>query len=161
MLIREMEAKDNLVVKEIIQASLTSFGLNIPGTAYFDPQLGDLYGYYHDIPAANYWVAELDGQVVGGCGIGPYNEAEGICELQKIYILPETQGTGLGRQLAEKALSFAGEHYTCCYLETVAKMESANRLYQRLGFEQLPEPLPGSEHGAMDRFYLKQLGGLS
>ena len=35
------------IVKEIIQRSLELHDLDIPGSAYFDPQLGYLYEYYN------------------------------------------------------------------------------------------------------------------
>lgn len=74
MVIREMTKEDNAKVKEIIQDSLKSLGLAIPGTAYFDPQLNDLHQYYNNLKHANYWVVEMEGEVVGG--IGPLSGSE-------------------------------------------------------------------------------------
>lgn len=82
MIIREMKQEDNAKVKEIIQDSLESLGLAIPGSAYYDPQLNDLHQYYANLNHANYWVAEIDGEIVGGVGIAPFNEHDNICELQ-------------------------------------------------------------------------------
>jgi putative acetyltransferase len=55
------------------------------------------------------------------------------------------------------ALDFAKEHYTHCYLETLKKLETANLLYTKLGFHQLEGALDGSEHNAMDGWYIKKL----
>lgn len=44
--IREIEEKDNHTMEQIIKRSLESFNLNIPGTAYFDPQLSSLAQFY-------------------------------------------------------------------------------------------------------------------
>ncbi|MDF2938358.1 MAG: N-acetyltransferase [Paenibacillaceae bacterium] len=158
MLIREIEEKDNQTVERIIKCSLESFHLNIPGTAYFDPQLSNLAQFYKDTPNAKYWVA-VNGQdeAVGGIGIAPYGQKAGICELQKLYIKPEAQGLGLSRELMKAALGFAKEHYTHCYLETLLKLEAANSLYLKLGFQLLDQALAGSEHNAMDAWYLKEL----
>lgn len=158
MKIREIEEKDNYMMEQIIKRSLESFNLDIPGTAYFDPQLSSLAQYYKEIPNAKYWVAVSEHEeVVGGVGISPFGKKEGICELQKLYIKPEAQGKGLSKELMKVALDFAKKHYTYCYLETLEKLHVANRLYDRLGFEQLEKGLDDSEHGAMDRWYIKRL----
>lgn len=158
MNIREIKEKDNPAIEQIIKRSLESFGLDIPGTAYFDPQLSSLSDYYHKLPNAKYWVVvDEQEEVVGGVGIAPFGKHDGVCELQKLYIKPEAQGLGLSKQLMETALCFAKKHYAHCYLETMEKLRVANRLYERLGFRKLEQPLDGSEHGTMDRWYLKEL----
>ncbi len=156
--IRTLKEKDNLSVEKMIKESLESFGLNIPGTAYTDPQLGQLTRYYANESQANYWVAvDVDDVVQGGIGIGPFMDEKGICELQKLYIRPEAQGKGLSKELMEVALKFAAEHYIKCYLETSTKLQVANTLYKKFGFQQLEAPLAGSEHNAMDAWYIKEL----
>lgn len=158
MEIREIEEKDNSTIEQIIKKSLESFELNIPGTAYFDPQLGRLTQFYKQQTHAKYWVAvnEKD-QVVGGVGIAPFAKNEGVCELQKLYITPDAQGIGLSRKLMKVALEFASEHYSHCYLETVNKLKVSNHLYSKLGFQLLEKPIDGSDHGAMDAWYSKEL----
>ncbi|MCG1022749.1 GNAT family N-acetyltransferase [Sutcliffiella horikoshii] len=157
MIIREMKKEDNAIVKEIIQNSLESLGLAKPGTAYFDPQLNDLHDYYSNLDHAKYWVVEVREEVVGGIGIAPFNKDEKICELQKLYVRTNVQGLGIGKKLMETALSFASQHYDKCYLETTKELKTACVLYDKFGFTLLQEPLPGSEHSAMDAWYLKQL----
>ncbi|MGD7001656.1 GNAT family N-acetyltransferase [Corynebacterium halotolerans] len=157
MIIREMKKEDNARVEAIIKESLKSHGLAIPGSAYFDPQLGELRQYYNRFNHANYWVAEVEGEVVGGVGIAPYGESGTVCELQKLYLIPEAQGVGLSRKLMDEALSFASRHYEQCYLETMHELEAACILYEKYDFTLLPEPLPGSDHSAMDAWYLKDL----
>ncbi|MBG9692513.1 GNAT family N-acetyltransferase [Lysinibacillus sp. VIII_CA] len=157
MIIQEIKKEDNAKVKEIIQDSLESLGLAVPGSAYFDPQLNDLYQYYNNLKHANYWVVELDGEVVGGIGIAPFSEQDKVCELQKLYLSPKVQGLGLSKKLMETALSFASKHYEKCYLETMHELKTACILYEKFGFTLLQEPLPGSEHSAMDAWYLKDL----
>ncbi|WP_087973477.1 GNAT family N-acetyltransferase [Oceanobacillus rekensis] len=157
MIIREIKKQDNKMVKELIQRSLKSLGLAIPGSAYFDPQLNDLYQYYNNLKHANYWVVEMEGEVIGGIGIAPFHEHEKVCELQKLYLSPKTQGLGFGKKLMETALSFASTHYEKCYLETMHELETACILYEKFGFILLHEPLPGSDHSAMDAWYMKEL----
>lgn len=157
MIIREIKKEDNAKVKEIIQDSLKSLGLAIPGTAYFDPQLNDLHQYYNNLKHAKYWVVEMEGEVVGGIGIAPFNEHDKVCELQKLYLNTKTQGLGFGKKLMETALSFASKHYAKCYLETKHELKNACILYKKFGFTLLHEPLSGSDHSAMDAWYIKDL----
>ena len=158
MRIRSIEEKDNKTIEQIIKRSLESFELDIPGTAYYDPQLGSLAQFYREQPNARYWVVvDEEGEVLGGVGIAPFGQKTEICELQKLYITPEAQGLGLSKKLMQAAFDFAKEHYTYCYLETMRKLEVANLLYTKLGFRQLEKPLDGSEHGTMDAWYIKEL----
>jgi putative acetyltransferase len=158
MQIREIEEKDNKAIEQIIKRSLEYFNLDIPGTAYFDPQLSNLAQFYREQQHAKYWVAlnEKD-DVVGGVGIAQFGQMKGICELQKLYIKPDAQGRGLSKELMKVALDFAKEHYTHCYLETLNKLEVANFLYIKPGFQLLEKPLDGSDHSAMDAWYIKEL----
>ncbi|MFT8322781.1 MAG: GNAT family N-acetyltransferase [Bacillus sp. (in: firmicutes)] len=157
MIIREIKKDDNEKVKEIIQDSLKSLGLAIPGTAYFDPQLNDLHQYYANLNNANYWVVEMKGEIVGGIGIAPFNEPDNICELQKLYLIPKAQGLGISKKLMETALSFASKHFTKCYLETQHELKAACILYEKFGFKLLQKPLSGSDHSAMNAWYIKEL----
>jgi putative acetyltransferase len=158
MQIREIEERDNKMMEQIIKQSLESYNLDIPGTAYFDPQLSNLAAFYKQQPNAMYWVAVNEGnEVAGGVGIAPFGKNQEICELQKLYVKPEAQGKGVAKKLLETALDFAKEYYTSCYLETVDILETANRLYTRYGFQKLGKPLEGSEHSAMNAWYLKKL----
>lgn len=157
MMIREIKKEDNEKIKTIIQNSLESLNLVIEGTAYFDPQLSNLYHYYINLTNAKYWVVEINGTVVGGVGIAPFNEKEDICELQKLYLAPEAQGLGISKKLMETALFFASKYYKKCYLETTHDLKAACTLYEKFGFKLLNSPITGSEHTAMDTWYLKVL----
>ena len=156
--IREIEERDNKMIEQIIKSSLESFNLDIPGTAYFDPQLENLAGFYRQLKKAKYWVAaDEENEVAGGVGIAPFGEGTDICELQKLYVKPEFQGRGLAKELMKTALNFAKKHYTYCYLETMEKLETANRLYTQFDFQPQETPLEGSEHNTMDAWYIKKL----
>lgn len=157
MNIRELNEADNAEMEHIIKQSLESVGLDIPGTAYFDPELGNLSNYYAGEKHARYWVLEDEQRTVtGGVGIAPFGNHAGVCELQKLYIKPEAQGQGNSKELMRKALDFAAQHYDYCYLETSTKLRTANKLYVKFGFHAMERPLDGSSHGTMDAWYLKQ-----
>ena len=95
--IRLIEPKDNAAVEGVIRSCLIEFGANHEGTAWADPDLGRFSEIY-STPGNRYWVAEDEtGKIVGGTGIGRLTDA--VCELQKMYCLPQARGTGLGGQL--------------------------------------------------------------
>lgn len=130
--IRPIEAKDNAAVEGVIRACLIEFGANHEGTAWADPDLGRFSEIYCT-PGNRYWVAEDEsGRIVGGTGIGRLTDT--VCELQKMYCLPQARGTGLGAQLMAVALDHARNFYSQCYLETLDNMNAAQRFYAKHGF---------------------------
>lgn len=146
---------DKEQVKDLVQKSLKSLGLDKPGTAYYDPELDDLYSFYQKQKNGQYWVIEKEDKIVGGVGIAPFIGE--VCELQKLYIDQDYQGSGLSRKLMDQALSYASEYYEACYLETHSDLKAACFLYDKYEFELLEQPLEGSTHSAMDRWYLKKV----
>lgn len=160
ILIRPIEAKDNQAVQKIVQDSLAKVGLDIPGTAYFDPELGTLFEHYQQEPKGEYWVVEDTKikEVVGGIGIGTFGNYKKVAEIQKYYLIEEYQNQGIGRLLFEEAFAFCKEmDYDSIYLETMDKLFKANRVYEHYGFELMDAPLNGSEHGLMNRWYMKNI----
>ena len=155
--IRRIEPRDNAAVEAIIRSCLIEFGGNREGTAWMDPGLGRFSEVYRGEGRA-YWVAEDEtGRVVGGAGIGELAGVSGVCELQKMYCLPEARGTGAARQLMEAALAFARTRYEKCYLETFGNMEAAHGFDERHGFHRSDAPLGQTGHCGCDVMYLKAL----
>lgn len=156
--IRPIEAQDNKAIHKIIQTILEKHELDVPGTAYFDPQLGNLYEFYEGLKNKAYWVLTKNDQVIGGVGIGPFGEYQEIAELQKYYIKETEQGKGYGTLLYKTALEFVEkQQYTHLYLETINRLGAANNIYKHLGFQELEKPLEGSEHGLMNRWFIKAI----
>lgn len=157
MTIREIEAKDNAAVENVIRSCLIEYGANHAGTAWADPDLCRFSEIYNT-PGNKYWVAEDEnGNVVGGVGIGRLPGLADICELQKMYCLPSARGTGIAYELMEIALNYARQYYKQCYLETLPNMTRAQRFYEKHGFVKLPAPITQTGHYACDRVYLKDL----
>src|ERR1700742_4577200 len=52
---------------------------------------------------AAYFVAVIDGRGVGGAGIAPWaGEAGSTCELQRMYVHPDSRGQGVGFALLQQ-----------------------------------------------------------
>lgn len=125
----------------MIRSCLIEFGADHEGTAWADPDLGRFSEIYNT-EGTKYWVAcRSDGTVVGGAGIGKLDGAENICELQKMYCIPEARGTGISHKLMENALEYAKNHYSGCYLETLENMTAARKFYEKYGFRRVFEPI--------------------
>jgi putative acetyltransferase len=155
IIIREIEEKDNQAVGELVQKVLMEMGAPKIGTAYSDPYLFNLSDVYSD-PKTIYYVIEIDGKITGGAGIGTLEND--ICELQKMYFLPECRGLGLGTKLMELCIEKAKEFgYSKCYLETMHYMESAQKLYKKVGFENIDAPIGNTGHTSCPVWMIKKL----
>lgn len=156
MIIREIEERDNEKVEKLIRTCLIEFGADKPGCAWTDPDLGRFFQVYQR-EKSKYYVVEKNGEIVAGCGIGPLNGAEGVCELQKMYAYKEVRGSGIAQKLLQLSLEFARDYYEKCYLETFSNMVAANKFYKKSGFKKLDKPLIETEHYACDVWYIKNL----
>ena len=158
MIIRPIEKRDNEEIAQVIRNVLVE--LNVPkvGTAYADPILDTLYEVYQQ-PRSIYYVVEKEGKVVGGCGVAPLENADAsVCELQKMYFAPEIRGTGFAEKIIEKCLEFAKtQGFEICYLETLSFMTTAQKLYKRIGFENIDGPMGNTGHNSCEVWMTKKL----
>ena len=147
MLIRPIQPADNAAIATVIRTVLEEFEVPKVGTAFADPQLDVMFQTYSH-PQSRYWVVLENGQIVGGAGISKLeNSEDNICELQKMYFLKEARGHGNGEQMIRLCLAKAKElGYESCYLETMPNMIGAQKLYKKLGFEYLCNPLGNTGH---------------
>lgn len=156
---RRINSADDEAIASIIRANLEKLHLNIPGTAYFDPELDHLSTYYNaDSKKRAYFIAldETD-QVMGGVGIAEFEYIPDCAEIQKLYLNAFAKGKGYGKELMQIAEAWAREAgYGQLYLETHSNLTAAMKLYEKLGFNQIEKP-DAVLHGAMDHFYLKKL----
>ena len=150
-IIRAASATDDAAIAQVIRDVSAEYGLTADkGYSVADPTLDCLSQIYSQA-GAQYWVVEYEGRVVGGAGIAPLANNAGICELQKMYFMPEIRGKGLAKRLALLALDFARQTgYQSCYLETTAILKEALKLYEHLGFYPLIAPLGNTGHDACE-----------
>ncbi len=157
-LIRPITIADNAAVAQIIRAVMPEFGADGPGFAIHDAEVDHIAEAY-SLTGCAYFVVTLDDRVLGGGGVAPLGGGDaGICELRKMYFLPELRGHGAGAALIELCLEAARAlGYRACYLETLTGMDAAQALYERSGFRRIPAALGNTGHFSCDRFYLRDL----
>lgn len=156
--IRLIQPNDNKIIASIIKSVLTELNYNLKGTAFYDKETDNMFEAYQSKRSV-YYVAILNNEIIGGCGINQLNnENSTICELQKMYLLPSTRGKGIGQQLISKCIDFAKKtNYKICYLETFPKMLAAIHLYEKNGFYHLKNALGDTCHYACNIWMQKDL----
>lgn len=157
IVVRKIEEKDNQAIAGIIRTVMPEFGASGQGFAIHDSEVDNMFAAYTR-PRCAYVVCEVDGKIVGGGGIAPLEGGDAeVCELKKMYFLPEGRGKGLGQRVLTQCLGEAQKHFRQCYLETFNTMSLAMKLYERNGFTRIPGPMGNTGHFACDIFYVKAL----
>jgi putative acetyltransferase len=156
--IRPIEPGDDAAMAAIIRIVMPEFGAGGKGFAISDPEVDWMHRAY-SAPRHAYFVLERDGVVIGGAGVAPLTGADGdVCELRKMYFLPQARGSGAGQAMMARCLEAARAlWFRRCYLETLHGMDAAMKLYERTGFQPLDAPMGDTGHGGCNRFYLLSL----
>ncbi len=82
-------------------------------------------------------LAKIDAQPVAACGVK--NFKPGISELKRLYARPEGRGHNLGERLTVAAMEESRRRgYQDMYLDTDPGLTHANRIYEKLGFTDIP-----------------------
>lgn len=157
--IKSITPAEDVAMARVVRANLAAYGLDIPGTAYFDSELEHLSAFYDAEPAkrAYYVAVDADGTVLGGAGFAEFEGLPQTAELQKLYLADAAKSKGLGKrltQLVEEGARACG--YRQLYLETHTNLQAAIGLYEHLGFKQIDKPATVG-HGTMNRFYVLEL----
>jgi len=155
---RTIEERDNKAVAELIRNVFREFKIDRPGTVYFDPTTDDLHSLFRE-PKSEYWIAENNGVIIGGCGVYPTpGLPDGCAELVKLYLSGSLRGKGIGWKLMEKTFNSAKEFgYKQLYIESLPELSRAISLYERTGFKNIPGPLGNSGHFGCNIWMVKEL----
>jgi putative acetyltransferase len=158
IIFRHIEKKDNKEIEELIRTVFREFNIHRPGTVYFDPTTDNLYKLFRT-PGSEYWIAEEDKIIIGGCGVYPTpGLPEGCAELVKFYLSALQRGKGIGWKLMEKSFESAKRNgYRQLYLESLPELSRAISLYEKAGFKFIPGPLGKSGHFGCNIWMLKEL----
>jgi putative acetyltransferase len=157
-MIRKIAVEDNHAMSDIIRTVMPAFGAGGKGFAIHDAEVDNLHAAYTRIRSA-YFVCEIGGKILGGGGVAQLDGADkNICELKKMYFLPDGRGKGLGQRVLTACLTAAAEAgFEFCYIETFNTMKAAMKLYEKNAFEKITGSLGNTGHFACDTFYLRKL----
>ena len=158
MVIRQVEKQDEPHLAALIRTVFEEHKAPREGTVYSDPTTDHLFDLFQTDRAV-LWVAEVNGEIVGSCGIYP---TEGLpkdtAELVKFYILARARGLGIGKQLMEQSIASAREFgYQDIYLESMPEFGKAVSMYQKLGFHSLDSAMGNSGHTSCTIWMMKSL----
>lgn len=177
MIVRPIQSADNSAVAHVIRTVMPEFNCVGEGFSINDPEVENMADAYGEAGSA-FFVIEVVGtsassaagagagakkslraKIVGCGGYAPLSGADGsVCELRKMYILPEGRGLGGGRKVMDACLEGArAAGYTQMYLETVAGMTTAAAVYQKYGFEYLDGPMGNTGHSGCDKYMIRNL----
>jgi DNA-binding MarR family transcriptional regulator/GNAT superfamily N-acetyltransferase len=88
----------------------------------------------HDPQRERCWIAEMDGENVGGIMLVKDDEP-GVARIRLLLVDPRARGLGLGRRLVEECVSFARKAgYRRITLWTHSVLAAARHVYEKAGF---------------------------
>ncbi len=156
--IRAIEKNDNAILANIIRNVLIEHKANKLGTAFYDESTDHLYEYFLESNHP-YFVAEYNGEVVGGVGIYPTKGLPAdTCELVKMYLIAPVRGKGIASELIEKSIKVAKEKgYKKIYLESMEELSTALKIYEKKGWRYLCSPIGDTGHNGCGLWMLKDL----
>ncbi len=115
-----------------IETSTASWRYNVMDMAYFEDWISK-----HKRPERAFWVAELDGQIVGYSCLSDFRSAEGYwpCAEDSVYVRPEFSGTGIGKQLMKLIIDDAKKAGLQAIIAAIdAENKSSISFHERFGF---------------------------
>jgi putative acetyltransferase len=158
MLIRKILKEDNPVVAKMIRQVFIEHNAPQKGTVYSDPTTDHLFTLFQKEKSV-LWVAEVNENIVGCCGVYPTDGLPEKCvELVKFYLNAKYRGKGIGKHLMEKSIQSAKDFgYTSVYIESLPEFAKAINMYKKQGFVTLDHPLGASGHTSCNIWMLKPI----
>lgn len=124
-------------VRALFEAYADWLGLDLMYNG-FAGELAGLPGKYAPPRGELLLARDAQGSAVGCVGLRPL-DAEGCCEMKRLYVAPEARGHGLGRALVSAVISEATRiGYRELMLDSLPKLAQATALYERMGFRPIP-----------------------
>jgi GNAT superfamily N-acetyltransferase len=125
----------SLVAQQLIADALAELGERYGGSGDDTP----VDPREFDPPAGAFVVAYLDDEAVGCAGWRRHGDSGATAELKRMYTAPAARGRGVGRAVLAAVERSAREHgRTELILECGDRQPEAVSLYQRLGYERIP-----------------------
>lgn len=151
-LIRDWHPCDRENVSQLIALILDEYGLS------FEPDEADLdvikvEQYYQNV-GGQFWVVELNNEIVGTAGYYPISRGFRAVEIRKMYLIPSVRGQGLGTYLLQNLEEeIRTQGYQQIWIETATCLTEAVKLYEKYNYQ----PSDGVETPRCDRVYVKYL----
>ncbi len=121
---------DTAAVKDIFRAFINFLPIDLGFQGIEAEMAGFPSGYVFML------LAKQDGKAVGAVALKEHDSD--TCEMKRLFVLPEAQGSGAGRLLCEQLMEGAKRRgYKTMLLDSLRRLESAGRLYQKLGFSEI------------------------
>lgn len=143
-LVRIAEPEDARAIAAVI-LPIQQLEFDIPITLEAQPDLSDIEHFYRQ-GCGNFWVAEVDGQIVGTIALLDIGNKEAA--LRKMFVAAPFRGRppGVAQQLLAELLAWANRQGIAgIYLGTTAKFLAAHRFYEKNGFAEIDRSeLPAS-----------------
>jgi len=142
-----LSAADLSEIKRLFRAYAESLPIDL---AYqgFEEELAALPGKYAPPAGALLIARGADGGAVGCVALRPI-AGEAVCEMKRLYVVPEARGGGLGGALIAAVVETArAAGYREMRLDTLPTMAAAQAMYARAGFREIapyyPTPVEGT-----------------
>ncbi|KAG9274444.1 N-acetylaspartate synthetase [Astyanax mexicanus] len=121
--------------------------------------MADIEAYYMKPTGSRFWVAVLEGQVVGIVA-AQGREEDNTVELRRMSVDSRFRGKGIAKALGRRVLEFAMlNNYSAVVLGTTAVKMAAHKLYESLGFQKVDESedytLPGMSRSFFERLFFQ------
>lgn len=86
-------------------------------------------------PQGVFYLVKLDGAVAGMGGLRRVGQESALAEIKRVYVKPAFRGRQLGRAIVQRLMDDARSFgYQSVCLDSAPFMQSAQRLYEALGF---------------------------
>jgi GNAT superfamily N-acetyltransferase len=133
--IRRCGGDERAEILAIVNAAAEAYRDVIPADCWHEPYMPAAELDAEMAAGVAFWGYDDDGRLLGVMGIQPVRDVDLI---RHAYVLPESQGRGVGGALLEHLLASATRRVL---VGTWAAAEWAIRFYRRHGFEPAPQDL--------------------
>ena len=145
------EQQDIEVARQLFREYQQALGVDL-SFQNFSAELDALPGSYAR-PRGRLLLASDSTQVMGCVALRPLSAD--TCEMKRLYVRPDYRALGVGRLLIERVLEEARAiRYSRVLLDTLPTMTGAQRMYERLGFKDVPpyrhNPIEGTRFLGLD-----------
>lgn len=147
MLVREARPDDRDAIRDVTLAAYQEYAARMPG--FWEAYRQNIEATLGDVGSAEQLVVEHEGAVVAAVLLYPPRREMPWPEVRLLAVAPAARGRGFGAALMQECVRRAGRAGAgALTLHTTDLMQTAMRMYERMGFVRAPEldfhPAPGA-----------------